>query len=341
MKNSLDTAVLFLIFCRPDTTAKVFERIREAQPTRLYIAADGPRPDSDEERDCCKKAREVATQVDWPCKVKLLFRENNLGCYEAVTTAIDWFFDEEVEGIILEDDTVPLASFFDYCSWSLKEYRDEPKVMAINGSNRISHQYHSITSLFFSRYFDPHGWATWRTEWLKFDGKLNTWPSSKSELASILDITAKPDFFVSFWAPVFDRIHGKDVTIWDPQFTYSIMKHRAACVTPKHNLVENIGWQSNYATHTKSALPPYLKKNKLKALARPYSQPEAVKFENTFDQLMEEYVIGPSFVERLILRLQGSLLFRPTLKVVQRIYQSHLMHKLGVVEWIRFHAVRR
>ena len=32
------------IFNRPDTTAQVFDAIRQARPPRLYVAADGPRP---------------------------------------------------------------------------------------------------------------------------------------------------------------------------------------------------------------------------------------------------------------------------------------------------------
>lgn len=39
----LNTPTLFLIFNHPNTTAQVFETIRQAKPPRLYIAADGPR----------------------------------------------------------------------------------------------------------------------------------------------------------------------------------------------------------------------------------------------------------------------------------------------------------
>ena len=41
--NSLRTAVLFLIFNRPETTQLVFKEIRKAKPKYLFIAADGPR----------------------------------------------------------------------------------------------------------------------------------------------------------------------------------------------------------------------------------------------------------------------------------------------------------
>ena len=47
----LQTAVLFLVFNRPDTTAQVFEAIRKAQPPRLYVAADGPRASREREAE--------------------------------------------------------------------------------------------------------------------------------------------------------------------------------------------------------------------------------------------------------------------------------------------------
>lgn len=37
----MKTAVVFIIFRRPDTTRQVFARIRQARPPKLYIVADG------------------------------------------------------------------------------------------------------------------------------------------------------------------------------------------------------------------------------------------------------------------------------------------------------------
>jgi len=116
--------VLFLIFNRPDTTTRVFEAIRAARPERLYVAADGPRMTREGEAERCAEARRIATAVDWPCEVKTLFRETNLGCRAAVSGAITWFFEHEEEGIILEDDCLPDPSFFPYCTELLAHYRD-------------------------------------------------------------------------------------------------------------------------------------------------------------------------------------------------------------------------
>ena len=50
-EKSLKTAILFLVFNRPDTTRKSFEAIRQARPERLYIGADGARPEREGEQE--------------------------------------------------------------------------------------------------------------------------------------------------------------------------------------------------------------------------------------------------------------------------------------------------
>jgi len=76
--HPLKTAVLFLVFNRPDITKQVFEAIRKAKPLRFYVAADGPRADKAGEAEKCEEVRRIAMQVDWDCEVKTLFRDKNL-----------------------------------------------------------------------------------------------------------------------------------------------------------------------------------------------------------------------------------------------------------------------
>ena len=103
--------VLFLVFNRPQTTAKVFEQIRSAKPPKLYIAADGPREGREGELESCQRARDIATQVDWPCEVKTLFQKHNLGCKVGVSSGISWFFEQEPEGIIFGNGSRVNAGF--------------------------------------------------------------------------------------------------------------------------------------------------------------------------------------------------------------------------------------
>jgi hypothetical protein len=66
---SLSTPVALIIFNRPDMTKKVFQLIRQAQPQKLLIIADGPRIDRPNEAEKCASTRAVIDQVDWECEV--------------------------------------------------------------------------------------------------------------------------------------------------------------------------------------------------------------------------------------------------------------------------------
>jgi hypothetical protein len=147
---AFETPILFLIFNRPDVTRQVFRTIRDQKPTHLYIAADGPRPHKSGELQLCAETREVIEQVDWDCDVRKLYREENLGCGRAVSEAISWFFDNETEGIILEDDCLPDASFYPFCRQMLHRYRDSDQVGSVSGNNFFPPGMHSEMPYNFS-----------------------------------------------------------------------------------------------------------------------------------------------------------------------------------------------
>ena len=179
----LNTPILFLIFNRPEITARVFQEIRKAKPKQIYIAADGPRIDHPDDTALCNKTRQICDSIDWDCEVKTLFREENLGCQLAVSNAIDWFFKHESEGIILEDDCLPSQSFFHFCAELLDFYRDDEEIMCISGNNFQQGRGDDEESYYFSRYPHCWGWATWRRAWNKYDHDMSRWKEFREDHA--------------------------------------------------------------------------------------------------------------------------------------------------------------
>jgi hypothetical protein len=241
-------AILLLIFNRPDTTALVFEAIRQARPARLYVAADGPREALGEEQRC-EHARRIATDVDWPCEVKSLFRDRNLGCRVGVSTAIDWFFEYEEEGIILEDDCVPSQSFFRYCAELLDRYRHDERIMCISGDNFQLGRSVTPYSYYFSRYNHCWGWASWRRAWRLYDLSVSSWADYRQLRA--LDSWGDGDpTFKSYWTEIFDRCARGEIDTWDYQWTFACWAQHGLTCLPVRNLVTNIGFGHAEATHT-------------------------------------------------------------------------------------------
>jgi len=247
LKNSLKTAVLFLIFNRPYTTTHVFEKIRQIKPQRLYVASDGPRKGYDEEIEKIIKAREIATKVDWPCEVKTLFRDKNLGCKRGVSTAITWFFEHEEQGIILEDDCVPHLDFFAFCENLLEHHAKDKRVSIISGNNFQNGQWRGDTSYYFSKYNHIWGWATWRRAWNDYQGDIKFWPkwkNSKDWLSHTPDKVER-----KYWQKIFDYVYAGKMDSWAYPWTASIWYNGGLTATPNVNLVSNIGFGKD-ATHT-------------------------------------------------------------------------------------------
>ena len=117
----------------------------------------------------CRETRLLAAQVDWPCEVKTLFRDANLGCRAAVSSAITWFFEHVEAGIILEDDCLPDLSFFPFCAELLEKYMHNDSVASISGDCFAPRRYRKGASYSFSKYQHIWGWATWKRAWKHFD----------------------------------------------------------------------------------------------------------------------------------------------------------------------------
>ena len=112
MSRPLCPPVLLIIFNRPDTARRVAEAVLQAGPQSVYIAADGSRADRPDEVERCKQTRAAIEEMNWPCEVRKLYQQENLGCGRGPVAAINWFFEQEEMGIILEDDCLPYAEFF-------------------------------------------------------------------------------------------------------------------------------------------------------------------------------------------------------------------------------------
>ncbi len=241
----LKTPVLFLIFKRLNTTKQVFEQIRKAKPPKLYIAADGPRENVPGEAEKVKEVREfVLNNIDWDCEVKTLFREKNLGCGKAVSSAITWFFENEERGIILEDDTLPSLSFFWFCEELLERYKDDRRIGQIGGCNFQKGKWRGEGDYYFSKYNHIWGWASWRDRWKKYDFELKSISDDK-----FIENIHKEKKAQKYWKQIFWKMKRKEIDTWDYQWTFTLWYNEQLSIIPNLNLVSNIGFGKD-ATHT-------------------------------------------------------------------------------------------
>lgn len=238
--------VLFIVFNRPDTTARVFEAIRQARPALLLVAADGPR--NEEERTVTEAVRRITKSIDWPCEVHYDFSEKNLGCKRRVYSAISWAFEQVDSLIILEDDCLPHPDFFEFCSETLLRYSDSNQIGSISGINIFSNNHEKQFSYLFAKLGGIWGWATWKRIWNSFE--INKYESLSSndrkQIRRYLGKGYLSEFYISQIASLKD---GK-IDTWDFQWVVYNLLNQYLSILPASNLISNIGFRSD-ATHTK------------------------------------------------------------------------------------------
>ena len=247
----LTTPVAFIIFNRPDTTRRVFEAIRRAQPPVLFVISDGPRRHRPQEKRLCEQARSVIEGVDWPCTVMTNYSDVNLGCRDRVASGIDWVFSQVEEAIILEDDCLPDPSFFRFCSEMLARYRIDERIGTIAGTHFQVGKRHGEGSYFFSRYTRIWGWATWRRVWAHYDRSASQWPEVVRR-GALRGFTLPAERI--YWQRAFEGVYHRTIDTWDYQLTLSCWTQSRLTVVPNQNLISNIGFGPE-ATHTKEAGP--------------------------------------------------------------------------------------
>jgi HAD superfamily hydrolase (TIGR01549 family) len=158
-----DIAVLMLFFTRSDTLQLVFNEVRKARPSRLFLYQDGPR----DERDLpgIEACRRIVSddQIDWQCDVHRQYLDHNQGCDPSGFRSHQWAFSLADKVIVLEDDVVPSQSFFPFCKEMLDRYEHDERITMVCGFNTDE-----VTTdvgqddYFFTSYQSIWGWASWR-----------------------------------------------------------------------------------------------------------------------------------------------------------------------------------
>ncbi len=242
-------SVLLIAFNRPCEARRVFDQIRLARPSKLYIACDGPRSSKIGEAEQVEKVRLLASEVDWPCQVKVRFLKENLGCARAVSSAIEWFLNDAEEGIILEDDCLPTPAFFKFSAIMLERYRDDLRIGLISGTN-LAESINLNGGYGFSSIVTCWGWATWRRTWINY--QLSPRPIVDAEPWT----HCLPQGSLRMLRMQINRIGAGDCHTWDYQLLLQVLRCKQLTVVPAVNLVLNIGFEGS-GTHFTSARRPW------------------------------------------------------------------------------------
>jgi hypothetical protein len=300
MSHLMRTPVAIIIFNRPDLTERVFTEVARVRPQKLFVIADGPRPDRVGEAEKCAATRAIIDRVDWECDVLKNYSDVNLGVGLRPATGIRWVFEHVERAIILEDDCLPHPTFFRYCEELLEKYCDDERVMHISGDNW--HFGRKPYSYFFSCYCYSCGWASWRRAFQHYDPEIKLWPTLR-DTSWLLDILGDP-IAAEFWKRAFDLVYAKGIerTDWDWPWLFACWAQRGLSILPSTNLICNIGFRED-ATHTRRTEDRRANVPTVE-MTFPLNHPPCMVRDREADQLIFEQVGPPPQPRTLYYRLR-------------------------------------
>lgn len=237
MENDTKKPVLLIAFNRPDETKQVLDEISKYDPSKIYVSLDGPRPDKPNDVKLTEAVIQVLNESVLRSKIQIQRSSENLGCKKGVVAAIDWFFDNEECGIILEDDIIPNKFFFQFQNDMLNLYSDDTNVKAVLGFNYYGQNVQSNDHYLYDGFY-PWGWGTWRRVWNEYDIEFH---EQKLLRKLIRSTRSKKKYLLQTLSLHLQLIEQKKLDTWDYQFHWLLNKTGGSCVAPYANLTRNIG----------------------------------------------------------------------------------------------------
>jgi len=256
---NIDIAVLMLFFNRSDTFQLVFNEVKKARPSRLFLFQDGPRG----ERDMAgiEACRQIVSdeQIDWECEVHRNYQERNIGVNSVGTMAQQWAFSMADKCMVLEDDVMPSQSFFPFCKEMLDRYEYDERITMVAGFNIEEVTPNIPCDYFFTSAFCIWGWASWRRVVSQWDQKY-TFLDDPFAMRQLDDLIRQRGYRSSFIKMCQDYREGGHAQ-FETLFWSTMLFNSGLAIMPTRNMVSNLGATSNSAHYSEfKAMPARLKR---------------------------------------------------------------------------------
>ena len=161
--------------------------------------------------------------------------------------AINWMFETEPWGVIIEDDCYVSQDFFFLCEAAFPRYNHEDRVMHIIANNpkatlkesdQVEFTYHSMS----------WGWGTWAHKWHTYmDVEMKKFP----EMTRWGMMKKYGWFQGAMYYREFSHTYAKRhmLRTWDSMWLYSVLSNNGLCIMPMVNLAINNGIGTCEGTH--------------------------------------------------------------------------------------------
>lgn len=223
--------VVVFAYNRPEKLKRVLAALKHQNIDRLMIFVDGPRREADTKG--VQACREIAGRVDW-VETQLFTRESNFGL-SYLYRNMEKVFQCCQQAVFVEDDCLPMPSFYAFMRQALERYRTDPRVFSIGGYQAIEKAYFKDYrfNLVSTARFTCWGWGTWSDRWQEIAALLEGVDQLFDQLQAVPDLAGVD-------IPMAAHLGAGNLS-WDLRVALATLAGRKVHLLATRGLVRNIG----------------------------------------------------------------------------------------------------
>jgi len=250
--------VLLLVFNRPEQTKLAIDAILRERPSRVYVSGDGPRGHVDTDAANVQQVWDLIHASPWECEVVEHRGDRNLGCGTAVRGALDWYFEHEPFGFVVEDDVELAPGALALAAHLFEVGESDPRVGNISVFNTVPTGQIREPSASFRRsiFSASQGWGTWAQTWKACPSTPVGWRTwlPEEQLAAL----GGRELMIR-WRGILDRdvaAHAHPTAFsWDFTWQAHLWATQPVSLISNLNLIRNTGFSAG-ATFSEN-VPPW------------------------------------------------------------------------------------
>lgn len=227
--------LLILGYARTEKILKILDFVSSFGERGIYVSLDGPK--SQEIAEAQAGLIEEIGNRNQVRTIPIRVRRNqsNQGVAVSVIAGIDWLFENEKFGIIVEDDLEFSYDFLNWCEFASKAFIEDSQIFMVSGN-----RFNQSEFMGYTHYSQTWGWATWKDRWFR---ARPTYVGHNFNFGNIFSYKS------NFWTGGTLRVLSAVIDTWDIALAKYMKDHDLLCVLPPNNLVSNLGVDS-FSTHT-------------------------------------------------------------------------------------------
>lgn len=243
-----ETPVLVLAWKRPLATENLLAELKRLGVRKVYVHVDGAGEERPHIARLCAETKAVIKNFREDFDLQVRFSDTHLGLQESVLRGVDWLFETEAFGLILEDDVVPTEALLEFVSYGSSKYEHDDSISQLSATNHLMGAPTMNGSVMCSRFHHIWGFATWERSWRGFSTFKRSFNGiSEAELRR--QLPGYWDHFYRHWSRRLKVRPGREVE-WDSAWNMFNFLRGSYSLSPAWSLATNVGFD-RAATHFK------------------------------------------------------------------------------------------